>query len=169
MAYEPRLLRHMSRFHWGGGGFQYIDSVAATREQLLHPLVARSVHMDQGAPKERRRGRAEKRLSRRVFLESPFLLWSLKVFQDLSAVLRANLKGAEKKRTLQKHPFGQPFLRTTPSPLLWRRSHMEIEPQQLWQWVAIDLLMGGLFRGAVFCDGGVPKYCPLALMGRFPS
>ena len=42
------------------------------------------------------------------------------VFQDLSGVLRANLKGAEKKRTLQKHPFGQPFLRTTPSPLLWR-------------------------------------------------
>ena len=32
--------------------------------------------------------------------------------------LRTNLKGAEKKRTLQKHPFGQPFLRTTP--LLWR-------------------------------------------------
>ena len=31
-----------------------------------------------------------------------------------------NLKGAEKKRTLQKHPFGQPFLCTTPSPLLWR-------------------------------------------------
>ena len=31
-----------------------------------------------------------------------------------------NLKGAEKKRTLQKHPFGQPFLRTTPSLLLWR-------------------------------------------------
>ena len=27
---------------------------------------------------------------------------------------------AEKKRTLQKHPFGQPFLRTMPSPLLWR-------------------------------------------------
>ena len=30
------------------------------------------------------------------------------------------LKGAEKKRTLQKHPFGQPFLCTTPSPLLSR-------------------------------------------------
>ena len=29
-----------------------------------------------------------------------------------------NLKGAERKRTLQKHPFGRPFLRTTPSPLL---------------------------------------------------
>ena len=28
------------------------------------------------------------------------------------------LKGAERKQTLQKHPFGQPFLRTTPSPLL---------------------------------------------------
>ena len=31
------------------------------------------------APKERRRGRAEKRLSKRVFLESPFLLCPLKV------------------------------------------------------------------------------------------
>ena len=41
-------------------------------------------------------------------------------FQDLPGVLRENLKGAEKKRTLQKHPFGQPFFRTTPVPLLWR-------------------------------------------------
>ena len=73
-----------------------------------------------GAPKERRRGRAEKRLSNRVLLESPFPLCSLKVFRTFSGVLRENLKGAEKKRTLQKHPFGQPFLRTTPSPLLWR-------------------------------------------------
>ena len=31
-----------------------------------------------------------------------------------------NPKVAEKKRTLQKHRFGQPFLCTTPSPLLWR-------------------------------------------------
>ena len=44
----------------------------------------------------------------------------LEGFQDLSGVLRANLKGAEKKRTLQTHPFGQSFLRRTPSPLLWR-------------------------------------------------
>ena len=50
-------------------------------------------------------------------MESPFLLYPLKGF---SGVLKANLKGAEKKRTLQKHPFGRPFLRTTPSPLLWR-------------------------------------------------
>ena len=34
----------------------------------------------QGAPKERRRGRAAKRLSKRVFLESPFLLCPLKAF-----------------------------------------------------------------------------------------
>ena len=33
-----------------------------------------------GAPKEQWKGRAEKRLSKRVFLESPFLLCSLKVF-----------------------------------------------------------------------------------------
>ena len=39
-----------------------------------------------------------------------------------SDVLRANLNGAEEKRTLQKHPFGQPFLRATPSLLLWRAS-----------------------------------------------
>ena len=30
-----------------------------------------------------------------------------------------NLKRADKKRTLQKNPFERPFLRTTPSPLLW--------------------------------------------------
>ena len=72
------------------------------------------------APKERRRRRAQKRLSKRVFLESPFLLCPLKVFRTFQVFLRTNLKGAEKKRTLQKHPFGQPFLHTTPSPLLWR-------------------------------------------------
>ena len=71
-----------------------------------------------GAPKERRRRRAEKRLSKRVFLESLFFLCPLKVFRTFQ--VKANLKGAEKKRTLQKHPFGQPFLRTTPSPLLRR-------------------------------------------------
>ena len=74
-----------------------------------------------GAPEERRRRRAEKRLSKRVFLESPFPLCPLKkVFRTFQVFLRTNLKGAEKKRTLQKYPFGQPFLRTTPSLLLWR-------------------------------------------------
>ena len=42
--------------------------------------------------------------------------WRVRFF---SASLKT-LRGAEKKRTLQKHPFGQPFLCTTPSPLLWR-------------------------------------------------
>ena len=47
--------------------------------------------------------------------------WRVRFFSAplrFSDVLRANLEGAEKKRTVQKHPFGQPFLRTTPSPLL---------------------------------------------------
>ena len=58
-----------------------------------------------GAPKERRRRRAEKRLSKRVFLESPFLLCPLKVFRTFQVFLKTNLKGAEKKRTLSKTPF----------------------------------------------------------------
>ena len=37
--------------------------------------------LNQSAPKERRRRRAEKRLSKSVFLESPFLLCPLKVFR----------------------------------------------------------------------------------------
>ena len=73
----------------------------------------------EGAPKERRRGRAEKRMSKGCF-------WRVRFF---SAPLRfllkhlkgpENLKGREKKTDSPKTPFGQPFLRTTPSPLLWR-------------------------------------------------
>ena len=150
----------------------------------------------QDAPKERRRGRAEKGLSKRVFL-----------------------KGAEKKRTLQKHPFGQPFLRTTPSPLLWRAQRFRELGIQAWHELCLWLnheahgkkhpsanslacncrllqqhrngklfgvsrfepfcengdgafsqhLLMGLFRGAVFHHGGVSENCPLASMGFFPS
>ena len=78
-------------------------------EDFAGPEKTGRVSQSGGAPKERRRRRAEKRLSKRAFLESPFLLCTLKVFR----------KEAERKRTLQKHPFGQPFLRTTPSLLLW--------------------------------------------------
>ena len=67
------------------------------------------------APKERRRRRAEKQLSKRVFLDSPFLLCPLKVFR----CSESKPLGGREEMTLQKHPFGQPFLRTTPSPLLW--------------------------------------------------
>ena len=42
---------------------------------------------------------------------------------------RENLLGAEKKRTLRKHPFGQPFLRATPSPLLWRAPKLALQLQ----------------------------------------
>ena len=50
--------------------------------------------LDGGAPKERRGRRAEKWLSKRVFLESPFI--------------KGNLKGVDKKRTLQKHLLRRP-------------------------------------------------------------
>ena len=42
--------------------------------------------------------------------------WRVRFFSAplrLSDVLRANLEGPEKKRTLQKHPFGQPFWKST--------------------------------------------------------
>ena len=49
--------------------------------------------------------------------------WRVRFFSAPSSfALEApeNLRGTEKKRTLQQHPFGQPFLCTAPSPLLWR-------------------------------------------------
>ena len=75
----------------------------------------------QGAPKERRRGRAEKRLSKRVFLESPLLLcplrFALKTPERSLQTLRRR-----RRNGLSKTPFGRnPFLRTTPSPLLLAR------------------------------------------------
>ena len=58
------------------------------------------------APKERRRRRAEKWLSKRVFLKSPFLLCPL---IRLALKTPENLKGAEKKRTLQKYRLDNRF------------------------------------------------------------
>ena len=52
-----------------------------------------------GAPKERRRRRAGKRLSKRVFLESAFLLCSLKVFR----CFKSNLLGVERRNGLSKN------------------------------------------------------------------
>ena len=43
---------------------------------ISKPAANPGVHQTQSAPKERRRRRAEKRSSKRAFLESPFLLWS---------------------------------------------------------------------------------------------
>ena len=59
-----------------------------------------------GAPKERRRGRAKKRLSYRVFLESPFLLSApLRFSLGLPGVLRENLKGAREETDSPKTPY----------------------------------------------------------------
>ena len=72
------------------------------------------------APKGRRRRRAEKR--------------------SFSSVLRANHKGEERKRTLQKQPFGRPFLRMTPSPLLFWRAQIFGLKRSIWSfWVRQSL------------------------------
>ena len=68
----------------------------------VHPVLTRSMR------------------AKRAFLESPFLLCPLKVCSLNGLKDPGNLKGTENKRALQKRRFGQPFLRTTPSPLLWR-------------------------------------------------
>ena len=62
-----------------------------------------------GAPKERRRRRAEKRLSKRVFLESPFLLCPLKVFRTFQVFKEKTLRGQRRnglsKNTLLDNRF----------------------------------------------------------------
>ena len=64
--------------------FPTLEAEYALNIANLHELQKQQwlwLYSIQGAPKERRLGRAEKRLSKRVFLESPFLLCSLKVFR----------------------------------------------------------------------------------------
>ena len=71
----------------------------------------------QGAPKERRRGRAEKRLSKRVFLESPFLLCPLKVISlntwKVLKTLREQRRNGLSKSTLLNNRFSARPLRRT--------------------------------------------------------
>ena len=66
----------------------------------------------------RRSGRPKGCFWRVCFLSAP-LRFALKALRKLN--------GAEKKRTLLKHPFGRPFLRTTPSPLPWRAPKLGIK------------------------------------------
>ena len=61
--------------------FSYAPLGVSEGDSLLGTFFFFNAFFFQGAPKEPRRGRAEKRLSKRVFLESPFLLCSLKVFR----------------------------------------------------------------------------------------
>ena len=70
-----------------------------------------------GRAKERRRGRAEKRLSKRVFLESPFLLCSLKVFRTFQVFWEQTLRGQRRnglsKNTLLDNRFSARPLRNS--------------------------------------------------------
>ena len=87
-------------------------------QSMVYPLTQSHYFRklsERGEGVVRRNGRPKGCFWRVHFFSAPF---------KFSDVLRASLKGAEKKRTLQKHPFGRPFLRTTPSPLLWRTPKM---------------------------------------------
>ena len=92
---------------------------------------------NQSAPKERRRRRAEKRLSKRVFLESPFLLCPLNlrfVLKNTWMVLKTSR--GQSRSGLSKNTFWEsPLLRTTPSPLLWRAP-----TKGSFGWVGLDTL-----------------------------
>ena len=66
------------RFH---RTMEMIPPSPGSLKALLFPSLLNKVENNGGAPKERRRRRAEKRLSKRVFLESPFFLCPLKVFK----------------------------------------------------------------------------------------
>ena len=67
----------------------------------------------QGAPKERRRGRAEKRLSKRMFLESPFLLCPLKAF---SKTFERSWKPKKQKDPLDNRSSARPLRRSFGGP-----------------------------------------------------
>ena len=58
----------------------------------------------------------------------------------------------EKKETLQKHPFGRPFLRTTPSPLLWRTLIIALVFQGMAVYCLGEAKLGG------FQKGGFPTF-----------
>ena len=118
------ILVFFAKVGYGGGGQRSRSSSVAPRKGatleddpiqnlLLFPDSSES--LDQGAPKERRRGRAEKRLSKRVFLESPFLLCSLKVFRAFQVFEEQTLRGQRRnglsKNTLLDNRFSARPLR----------------------------------------------------------
>ena len=74
-----------------------------------------------------------------------------------------NLEGTEKKRTLQKHPFGQPFPRTTPfsAPLArsdTRSLQRDERQNSLGSWTSIHLGHGRPHPNARFSK--VLRACP---------
>ena len=113
----------------------------------------------QGAPKERRRRRAEKRLSKRVFLESPFLLCSPKVFlKHLKGP--ENFKGAEETdspkapfwTTVSPHdPFAAPLAR----PQIWHLSDNCVIPYETRQNACDTPLCDTISKGYCATWGGI--------------
>ena len=47
MAYEPRLLRHMNRFHWGWGGLQYIE-IKSVSDEWRVDIPQSSANLEEG-------------------------------------------------------------------------------------------------------------------------
>ena len=86
---------------------------------LFEAVLCAIIGKTHSAPKERRRRRAGKRLSKRAFLESPFLLRPLKVRSHLKALRGQRRNGLSKNALLDDR-----FPRTTPSPLLWRTPNL---------------------------------------------
>ena len=83
--------------------FEFDSNPCSAVSNSLTALQPKNItYMNQSAPKERRRRRAEKWLSKRVFLESPFLLRPLKVCSALNSP--ENLEGAEETDS-PKIPF----------------------------------------------------------------
>ena len=108
--------------HSGQGcklGFLSLQPSLILEENLYHRRRTTTAYIGGRAKRAAKASCGETVVQKGVFGESVSSL-PPEGFQDISGDLEANLKGPEKKRTLQKHPFGQPLLRTTPSPLLWR-------------------------------------------------
>ena len=115
------------RFSEGSSNSLESPQTCDLRNQSLEP---RNAIREKGgrvcgrAPKERRRGRAEKRLSKGVFLESPFLLCSLKVFRTFQFFKERTSRGQRRnglsKNTLLDNRFSaRPLRRSFGAPWVW--------------------------------------------------
>ena len=102
------------------GQFSQVESVSRSYKTKTHRFLT---DRNEGPPQERRRCCAEKRLSKRVFLESPFLLCPLKVFSCLKipeSLIRGQRRREEtdsQKNTLldnhfSAHVFSAPLARS---------------------------------------------------------
>ena len=87
--------------------------------------------------------------------------WRVRFFSvplEVALTTPTNLKGTEKKRTLEKHPFGQPFPRTTPS------LHLQRTPIAIGSRKEVSRLCSGLAgyenpTSGYLRPGKAPKTC----------